>query len=409
MLSVFISEMEIPFFIMLGAGAFLLLLVFRLPWSVHVWKNEMILKTYAILFTCVMGIALIVFYDRVTHNPANDGIWVTLGMVLYVSVGVGYIGYFGVPSLMEWKFKRKVKRTVERYRKGAQGNLPRESLGPDYDWMPRLVVDGKSYYWVNYSIKQRTTADANPAEYLKGLMGVDMEGEVVRDEALANKLNRCFTLAAKTCMPFQHQVRERDYWEVAQAEREIRRILAARKEIERSVTADLGPGAVADVEKMYQTLEILREGVEIRKEAILLEANYVMKHHHEYAKECRYEDLERLAAETRGIMAKVGRLSWEKYWEGDLADSRIEIAYYEKKECKMHPQLKKLGDLISVSSKEIREGIEGAQAEELTEEKKPIYAPMNGLEQRRWRERLRYVDLVDKLPAKNKRAERVRG
>jgi hypothetical protein len=99
-------------------------------------------------------------------------------------------------------------------------------------------------------------------------------------------------------------------------------------------------------------------------------------------------------------MAKVGRLSKDEYWEGDMADSRIEIAYYEKKECKMHPQLKKLGDLISVSSKEMREGIEGAQAEELTEEKKPIYAPMNGLEQRRWRERLRYVDQVDRLPAK---------
>lgn len=400
LLSVFINEMEIPFFIMLGAGAFLLLLVFRLPWSVHVWKNEMILKTYTILFTCVMGIALIVFYDKVTHNPANDGIWVTLGMVLYVSVGVGYIGYFGVPSLMEWKFKGKVKRTVERYRKGAQGDLPRESLGPDYDWMPRLVVEGKSYYWVNYSIKRGTAADANPAEYLKGLMGVDLEGKVVRDEVLANKLNRCFTLAAKTCMPFQHQVRERDYWEVTRAEREIRRVWTARKEIERSVTADLGVGAVADVEKMYQTLEILREGVEIRKEAILLEANYVMKHHHEYAKECRYEDLERLAAETRGIMAKVGRLSWEKYWEGDLADSRIEIAYYEKKECRMHPQLKKLGDLIGVSSKEMREGIEGAQAEKLTEEQKPIYAPMNALEQRRWRERLKYVDQVDRLPVK---------
>ena len=400
MLSAFIKEMEMPFFILLGGGVFLVLISVRLPWAIHGWKNQLLLKLYGIIFICVMGPVIIIYFDKITHNPTDDSVLIGLGIVAFMFISVGYIGYFSVPSLMEWKFKRKVKRTVERYRKGAQGNLPRESLGPDYDWMPRLVVDGKSYYWVNYSIKQGTTADANPAEYLKGLMGVDMEGEVVRDEALANKLNRCFTLAAKTCMPFQHQVRERDYWEVAQAEREVRRILAARKEIERSVTADLGPGAVADVEKMYQTLEILREGVEIRKEAILLEANYVMKHHHEYAKESRYEDLERLAAETRGIMAKVGRLSKDEYWEGDMADTRIEIAYYEKKECKMHPQLKKLGDLISVSAKEMREGIEGAQAEELTEEKKPIYAPMNGLEQRRWRERLRYVDQVDRLPVK---------
>jgi hypothetical protein len=400
MLSAFIREMEMPFFILLGGGAFLMLISFRLPWAIHGWKNQLMLKLYGIIFICVMGPMIIIYFDKVTHNPTDDSVLIGLGIVAFMFISVGYIGYFGVPSLMEWKFKGKVKRTVERYRKRAQGDLPRESLGPDYDWMPRLVVEGKSYYWVNYSIKRGTAADANPAEYLKGLMGVDLEGKVVRDEALANKLNRCFTLAAKTCMPFQHQVRERDYWEVTRAERKIRRILAARKEIERSVTADLGPGAVADVEKMYQTLEILREGVEIRKEAILLEANYVMKHHHEYAKECRYEDLERLAAETRGIMAKVGRLSWEKYAAGNRVGNEIEIAYYEMKQRQMNPKFKELSHLISAARNDMKEGIEGAKAEKLTEEQKPIYAPMNALEQRRWRERLKYVDQVDRLPVK---------
>jgi formylmethanofuran dehydrogenase subunit A len=140
--------------------------------------------------------------------------------------------------------------------------------------------------------------------------------------------------------------------------------------------------------------------VEIRKEAILLEANYVMKHHHEYAKECRYEDLERLAAETRGIMAKVGRLSWEKYAAGNRVGNEIEIAYYEMKQRQMNPKFKELSHLISAARNDMKEGIEGAQAEKLTEEQKPIYAPMNALEQRRWRERLKYVDQVDRLPVK---------
>jgi hypothetical protein len=394
-LAQFVEEMKIPFFISLGLGIFFLP---RFPWKLHVYMNELMLKIYLVLFVGFMGLFSYAVYENIIHGRGDEAYLLVIGMGIYFYLSFSHITFKGMPCLMEWKRQKKVKRTVERYRKGPQGKLPRETLGPDQDWMPRLVVDGKSYYWVNYSIKRGTAADAVPAKYLQGLMGVDLEGKVVRDAGLANKLNRCFTLAIKTCMPFQHQVRVRKYRETIRAERAYNRYFAMRGELEKSI-ADLGPEVKQDLDRMYQALGILRQSEILLRKCLLLEADYASRHHNLYLRECRYEEVLELSARIRQVMA-AAQNQWETYWEGNKAGSSIEITYYSLRPRKMNPKLQEMITLLSVSSSSVKEAMESLAPEKLNDKHMAIYKPMNALERRRWQDRLDYVDQVDGLPAK---------
>jgi hypothetical protein len=390
-LAQFVEEMKILFFISLGLGIFFLP---RFPWKLHVYMNELMLKIYLILFTGYNLVFSYASYVKITHNGTTEEVvFVVIGLLVYIFLGIAYIGYWGMPCLMEWKHQKKVKQTVERYRKGPQGKLPRETLGPDQDWMPRLVVDGKSYYWVNYSIKRGTIDDAVPAKYLQGLMGVDEEGKVVRDAELANKLNRCFTLAIKTCMPFQHQVRVRKYRETIRAERAYNRYFAMRGELEKS-TADLGPEVKQDLDRMYQALGVLRQSEILLRKCLLLEADYAYRHHNIYLQECRYEEVLDLSARIRQVMA-AAQNQWETYLEGNRAGARIFRLTYTLKPRKLHPKIMEISDLLCTSDDSVKEAMESLDPEKLNDKHMAIYKPMNALERRRWQDRLEYIDQVD--------------
>ena len=257
-------------------------------WPVYTFQNFISLIGFTIIIGGVLGtFGPFVFMTEIFGEKAREfPTWVyvsfTFSVTFLLVLFVIYLGYWSIPSHQDWRRNRKVRDTIQRYKHRH------ESMGPpalSIGWLPRLVVEGKSYflqlYYLGYEIS--------------GLLCLDDEGNVIRDLALVKKLYRTREFAYEMSLPSAHSKRS-SAWKGRQ--KTYTRLLTFIENYEQ-LSTPLLENHNKDCQRAYKAALVMRRVLETNQKNDLLEATWAAEHKHVHMKEASYEKMLSMAKKIR--------------------------------------------------------------------------------------------------------------
>jgi hypothetical protein len=357
---------------LVGSGILLIGFRPRKPWIIHAYMNKMFIKVFLVVDLAAgamlwwMGISAGLGMNR------NAGFVIVLLIVGLMCLIMVYVLYWGLPFSRKQKGVAAVDAAIERYKKQEEGVVG--------TWQPDLIVDGKAYSVATYYTQRKET----------GILGVDLQGKVVRDLALMNKIAACSRLAQEVANPEQINARTKSYRDTQKMLELLDKGLAG---FDRSV-AVLGEKEAKRIQTLKQTLLLIREYSQALCEMWYLEAEWGSKHGNAHLKEVRFEDV----LDLNGKMKAFELITAQAELLREGISSAASLLKLIQKEPVIHsksPDLKPLMELIS--------GFErSAQTIESAKETGTQHVKYMGLSEQdheNWQSRLAWVDKVNKTTA----------
>lgn len=344
----------------------------RRPWAIHAHMNRIFLKMFFVIEISVAGIPLWAYISGVLFHEQlfkYSGVGFYTLVLLSIS-GTIYILYWGL------RFSRKkngiavVDAAIERYRR------PDEIV--DGAWLPELIVNGKAYSLVYYRAKQEKDS---------GFIGLDQEGQVVRDETLIRKLGQCYRLATAMAYPPLINKRTSSYLDT---EKMLKLLDRSLKKYD-VLTQPLIQQASTQIQQLKDGLLATREYASALCKAWYLEAEWGQKHGNANLRQVRYEDVLELASQMDAyqLMTEKNQIILKGV---DAAQALSQII--AERPDKFSAKFKELGALLTL----LINFKKSAQIAQKASQTNPIiqYLPLNEVDLRGWRNRLEWVDKVDR-------------
>ncbi len=331
-------------------------------WPIYAFQNFISLIGFMIL----IGGALSFF-----ATPSMIYMFLVLFLLILLII---YLGYWSIPSHQYWRKNRKVRDVIRHYKHRH------ESMGPPAlhaGWLPRLTVEDKSYflqlYYLSYDIS--------------GILGVDYEGNIVRDLKLIKKLYRTREFAYEMSLPSAHSRRSSAY----KGRREtFLRQLAFIKNYEQ-LSAPLLENHDKDRKQVYEAALVVKRVMETNQKNDLLEATWAAEHKHVHLKEASYEETLSMANQIRE----------NTIWIMDEIQIMLDGATSAKRLLKQieagELEVSKDYSLLLNTVLEGRETAKGfREMGEINDETMPIYQRISGDEIEVWEGRFIYMERVDR-------------
>lgn len=336
----------------------------RKPHVIYAHLNSMLRRTFWI----VNGAALILLWSAFGEAALKLHIPDWLSFVWLISVttimglAIAYFLYWSHPYSRKRSGIAAVDAAIARYRK------PGEKI--DGQWIPDMVIDEKRYRAVVYLTDGRWNA----------LLGFELDGTLVRDETLTNKIVQCVRFAENIMHADRINWRADGYKDTRKAIRLGEKALQQWSRLFRGLPAEYA----GEVEWLRRGLEMWLEFAEGVCRYWYLEAEYGMRHGNTKMKEVRYEDVERLNEEVNVYRREQERLmngEWQPVFQA--AHSLNNLLY---RQTQLHTaERKALIDMMLLFQGDVS----------YKEKKMFPYMPMTADDRRAWLSRLAWVDLVD--------------
>jgi len=361
----------------------------RKPLSIHFFYNREIKYVKLIL----LASTVIMFVGFSTDLPMNSiGTFIFLGSLLvFIFVCLFFVWSWSIPSYHEWKRNRKVFQTAKTYRKPPKNIFIKEYIGETISWQPRLIVDNIPYYLIDYCYREVSVNGGKPRSYVTGYLGLDMEGNIIRDYEIIHKLVRCRELGYK-CSPLRCIDRSNEYKRIIAAlkmsEKYIRKFDAIRENL-----AQILPEGVCELEAIFRGFIVIHDGAIIQRDVLLEEAKYVEHNPPTKMRECRYEDVLIITQKLRDILSPTPAQE-TPFLEGLKARQRLLLSF-KRANMNIPRPLRIILLALKLNEVEYRKMFDSFHVPAFTDEYVPLYLNPAGEDQRIWKERLEYVDMID--------------
>jgi hypothetical protein len=304
-----------------------------------------------------------------------------------------YVIYWSNPAVNEWKKNKAVLLSIQKYKKPAHYPLPKEDVGQVPNWLPRLVIDGKSYYLVDYFVRAISINNAPARSYMTGLLALNSDGSIVRDEILVNKIHRCQRFLYSTSSPTEDTKRALNFlitytrvWFYKRHSPYIHSWLKSTPSIKQEIghEFDLLIGAI-DAMINWELMK--------RKE-LIIEGTYACDNNTARIKECTYDQMLEVADKIRA-QKSIGLQYEKQYREGIDATQQI-VKYLLNTKITIPLYIKNILVWLESTSQQGIEDLTSFHVPDFSDEYVPIYFPMDVETYRVWKERLEYVDSIEK-------------
>lgn len=367
--------------VILALGMLSFVFMFRpRKWPTYAYRNFISLTGFIIVIGCgitVFGPFVLtteVYGEKARELPTWVYMSLAFSVLLLVILTVIYLIYWSIPSHQNWRRNRKVRDAIQRYKHRH------ESMGPpslSLGWLPRLVVERKSYFLQLYHLGYDVS----------GILGVDEDGNVVRNLDLIKKLYRTYDFACEMSLPSAHDRRSSAYEAREKTYPRLQTLIANYEQL----STPLSESHETDRKRVYEAALIMRRVLQTNKRNDLLEATWAAKHRHVHLQEASYEEMLSMAAQRRKntiwIMDEV-----QVILDGASSAKRL-LKKIKAGDIKIHKDLNLLLNTVI-------EGRETAlffkEIGEANDETMPIYErmPDEGVEV--WQERFKIIEKVDR-------------
>jgi len=363
----------------------------RKPIIIHFFYNHLIQKSkiimYAFIFIFFIGFSTDIILDSLTTMYVY-----TIIIMLLMSVCLFYVWYWSIPSYIEWKRNRKVFQTANTYRKPPKNIFIKEYIGETVSWQPRLIVDDTPYYLIDYYFREVSVNGGKPGSYVVGYLGLDLQGNIIRDQEITHKLIRCQHLGYRSS-PLRCIDRSNEYKRIIAAlkmtEKYIRKFDAIRENL-----AQLLPEGVCELEAVFRGFTVIHDRAIIQRNVLLEEAKYVEANPPTKMRECRYEDVLIITQKLRDILSPTPAQE-TPFLEGLKARQRLLLSF-KKANTKVPRPLRIILLSLKLNEVEYRKMFDSFHVPAYTDELAPIYSGLTEDALRVWKERLEYADSIDK-------------
>jgi hypothetical protein len=345
----------------------------RKPHVIHFYMNGMFRKVF-LLMVITIGIAMVWIYVysitvlTVYEIPRPVFLIVLLLTAPIAGIVLVHTLYWSLPFSRKVKGVAAVDAAIARYKR------PGESVAGA--WEPDLVVDGQAYSIVSYHNHKKET----------GMLGLDLQGKVVRDPQLIDKIGACSRLAQHVANPELINARTDGY---TNTQKMLKLLDQGLARYDRSVRV-LGKEGAKAGEDLKQALILFREYSMALCEMWYLEAEWGQQRGNAHLKEVRYEELLELSGRMRAYPLMAEKL--EVMLAGMEAAQTI-LKRIQKDAAIHHqsPDLKPLAELILGFRESAETALEfKAKGKVLTR-----YTGLSEQDRENWEERLKWVDKVE--------------
>ncbi len=299
-----------------------------------------------------------------------------ISIILVISLGLLntiYSFYWSQPYSRKRVGVVAVDAAVERYKKPGE-----RAVGILGGWCPDLIVGGKAYKYITYAPENGNAPNR--------VLVFDLQGEVVRDEQLFEKVSLCFSLAAEFVNPELINERTRIYKNSADACKAWVKMMRNYDRFEREWDASAGDKAA-----LRKMLELGQRLSRTMMEYFEYEAGWGTERGNTHLKSVRYEEVlevNQVWREKFGwVLSELGVFEQGIKTANKLLKAYDEVAGKSPKSREVLVLLRALLPRYKGLAKEWREWQEAGRVSDrykVLEEEKTL-----------WREGLAWVDVVD--------------
>lgn len=383
----FLSDLPILLGAIISVDFICLIVIFPwFPWKIYAPRTTTMLKVCTLV--TVIFLLIIVFVEFVTIRQSK---FLAVAISSFIGIfGAAFMGYWRIPFYIEWRSHKKLFTVVQKYRVHRHIDNPGEVLDPEAfwgaAWMPRLRVDDTAYYVVRYFNNEMLRNYPQT-----GFLILDEQGKIVRDQALASKIMRCYHFALQVSHPRILWNRYRSYTQLLFSSWYFHYWLSLRW-LMRLRTCFWNEELRGDLETCFCYTQFLLKFIRLQQKKFAIEADYSYQKHGSFINECSYDDLLKVAAKIR--------LENQNFYQYKMEAKNLEYSakldlyfFYPMK--RKHPSLIKnflFSSRFIDKSLELNDFFKFPSSRYKSDKLVPIYPFMRKWEERLWQDRLEYVD-----------------
>ena len=343
----------------------------RKPKEIFYHRNRQFQRMFWVFEFFIVGLVTLIYLYFEIDSPMDRlfGISVTALVILTIVSAI----YVLLTREASWRHSTGIEVIDERRELYVKG--PEEIIGGG--WLPALVLDGKPYQIVRYG-------------FSNGLLTFNHDGEIVRDQEVMDKLMRILRLALSALDPDEGEIRAESYISTQKLLEGLNAVLPVYDQMIEPFEAPQDSALAKELEGLRLGFEILQTYATYLLDDWMLEAHWGHEKGWPKIKEVSYEEMLDTDNSMRAVPYIADHAKEMRRAIDAIGPVRKALRSY-KGDSQMKAGIEGLLDAMHMADKEIK-FIEKNPIEYV----KQKYRPMQKSELKMWKDRLEWVERVDR-------------